>query len=257
MIQVSDFISNIWDGKYSPLDIKNILREVTNGFNKNDLRSVELSIYLFEEEKLEEFANNNRDVDYSNEFDNLSLGSWLNGDDSDLYKRRKEIYFNAYPNQYMRMYNFRKMIHNHIKSSHYSNFNQKIAPIHWLKGEDSLSLFIEELKSAGLIENRETEEIIQEHFRVEDKLPTKESKPIKWLINIKFLAYLIDRLGEEFIINIKGSKHKLTANHFVNSDGNDLNTSSLSSFLSQIKKHGRSTDKNISSIENIIQRIKS
>lgn len=132
-----------------------------------------------------------------------------------------------------------------------------IQPLHWLKGEESLSLFIEELKSAGLIENRETEEIIQEHFRVEDKLPIKEPQPIKWLINIKYLAYLIDRLGDQFLINIKDSKHQLTASHFVNKQGNSLNVNSLSSLLSQLINHSSSKDKKLSSIEDIIQKVKS
>jgi len=69
-----------------------------------------------------------------------------------------------------------------------------IQPIHWLKGVESLRQFIEELKSAVLIESRETEEIIQEHFSVDNQVPTKEAKPINWLGTTVLLAYLIKEL---------------------------------------------------------------
>jgi len=130
-----------------------------------------------------------------------------------------------------------------------------IQPIHWLKGVESLRQFIEELKSAVLIESRETEQLIQEHFYVDGQMPTKEPQSIKWLIESQYLAYLMHRLAEEFIINIKGKKHQLTASHFISNKGKELK--SLASQLSQILKHARSTDKSISAIENIIQRINS
>ena len=130
-----------------------------------------------------------------------------------------------------------------------------IQPIHWCKGVQSLRQFIDSLKNAGLIENRETIEIIQEHFYVDGQKPTKEPKPMKWLIESKYLAYLMHRLAEEFIINIKGKKHQLTASHFISSENKELK--SLASQLSQILKYGKSSDTSISTIENIIQRVKS
>lgn len=132
-----------------------------------------------------------------------------------------------------------------------------IQPIHWLKGEESLRQFLQSIKKKGLIENRDTEEIIQEHFYVDGKMPTKEPQPIKWMIESQYLAYMMHRLADEFIINIKGKKHQLTASHFISSDDNPLNTNSLSSQLSNMLRHGKSTDKNLSTIENIIQQVKS
>lgn len=132
-----------------------------------------------------------------------------------------------------------------------------IQPIHWLKGEESLRQFLESIKSAGLIENRDTDEIIQEHFLVDGKAPNKKLQLIKWLSESKYLAYLMHRLAEEFIINIKGRKHELTASHFISSKETSLNTNSLASQLSKIYKNGKSSDKNLSTIENIIQKVKS
>ena len=70
-----------------------------------------------------------------------------------------------------------------------------IQPIHWPKGEESLRQFLDIIKSAGLIESRETDEIIQEHFYVDGKMPTKEPQPINWLKSKVLLAYLIQELS--------------------------------------------------------------
>lgn len=133
--------------------------------------------------------------------------------------------------------------------------NKQIQPIHWNKGVESLRLFLQSIKKDSLIENREADEIIQEHFYVDGQEPTKEPQPIKWLIESQYLAYMMHRLAEEFIINIKGKKHQLTASHFISSKGKALK--SLASQLSHIQKHGRSTNKNLSIIENIIQKVNS
>jgi hypothetical protein len=88
-----------------------------------------------------------------------------------------------------------------------------IQPIHWLKGVESLRQFIELLKSAGFIENRETEEIIQEHFDVDGQKPTKEPEPIVWEATKVLLAHLINDLDS---INAIKADHiwKVTAPHF-------------------------------------------
>lgn len=130
-------------------------------------------------------------------------------------------------------------------------------PIHWLKGTEALKQFLDNIKSEGLIEIRDTEEIIQEHFFVDGQAPIKESQSIKWLIENQYLTYLMHRLAEEFIINIKGKKHQLTASHFISSSDKSLNTHSLASQLSGLLRHGKSSDKSLSKIENIIQKVKS
>ena len=68
-------------------------------------------------------------------------------------------------------------------------------PIHWLKGEESLRQFLDIIKSAGLIDNRETDDIIQEHFLVDGQEPIKEPQPINWLKSKVLLAYLIQELS--------------------------------------------------------------
>lgn len=70
-----------------------------------------------------------------------------------------------------------------------------IMPIHWLKGEESLRQLLDSLKSARLIENREADDIIQEHFDVGDQALTKKSKPVNWLKSKVLLAYLIEELS--------------------------------------------------------------
>lgn len=109
-----------------------------------------------------------------------------------------------------------------------------LIPIHWLKSNESLRAFINELKTKEIIEDRETDDIIQEHFKVDGKVPTKEPKPIKWLIDIRYLAYLIYIL-EGNIISLKGNKHKVTIMHFVNATDKELSTGSLATSLSKIK----------------------
>jgi len=70
-----------------------------------------------------------------------------------------------------------------------------IQPIHWLKGEESLRQFLDIIKSASLIDSRETDDIIQEHFLVDGQEPIKEPQPINWLKSKVLLAYLIQELS--------------------------------------------------------------
>ncbi|MBO6573345.1 MAG: hypothetical protein JJ958_12990 [Balneola sp.] len=130
-----------------------------------------------------------------------------------------------------------------------------IKPIHWLKGKENLKHFLDIIKREGLIEKKNTEEIIQEHFFVDGQAPIKEPHSIKWLIESKYLAYLMHSLAEEFIINIKGKKHELTASHFISSKGEPLKPKSLASQLSQIQKE--KSNKTIHTILSIISKLKS
>jgi hypothetical protein len=90
-----------------------------------------------------------------------------------------------------------------------------IQPIIWLNGEESLRQFLENLKSAGLIENRETNEIIQEHFDVDGKKPTyKESQPIVWRETKVLLAHLINGLERSKSVEFKNIWKDLSP-HFL------------------------------------------
>lgn len=95
----------------------------------------------------------------------------------------------------------------------------EIQPIHWLKGEESLRLFLDSLKSADLIESKDTNNLILEHFYVDGQKPTKEPNPINWIKSKVLLAYLIKELStkpsmhEPFIEPDK--KWQLTELHFT------------------------------------------
>ena len=95
----------------------------------------------------------------------------------------------------------------------------KIQPIKWLKSDEALRQLIEALKENGLIQSRETEDIIQ-HFEVSGR-EAKQAKqePINWLKSKALLAYLIEELtkqpkqSEPFIDSNK--KWELVKLHFV------------------------------------------
>lgn len=99
---------------------------------------------------------------------------------------------------------------------------ESIQPIKWLKSDEALRQLIEALKENGLIQSRETEDIIQ-HFEVSGR-EAKQAKlePINWLKSKALLAYLIDMLSKEpepsapsapFMDSIK--KWELVKLHFV------------------------------------------
>lgn len=67
---------------------------------------------------------------------------------------------------------------------------QRIKPIKWLKSEEALRQLIDALKENGLIESRETDDII-EHFEVSGREAKQaELEPINWLKSGALLAYL-------------------------------------------------------------------
>lgn len=72
-------------------------------------------------------------------------------------------------------------------------------PIYWKKSVETLRHFLDSLKSNGLIENRDTDDIIQEHFFVDGGINTKESQPIKWMSTLSLLAYMIESLDRKYI----------------------------------------------------------
>lgn len=105
-----------------------------------------------------------------------------------------------------------------------------IQPIHWLKGEESLRRFIDSLKNAGLIENRETNEIIQEHFLVDFQKQQKEPKPIKWGMNKsdRLLLYFLHKVRDIGLIQYD-SMWEIIRSHFVKSNGENFKINQLQS----------------------------
>lgn len=99
------------------------------------------------------------------------------------------------------------------------NDNTGISPIIWLKSEQALRQLIEALKENGLIQERDTEAVIQ-HFMIDSKEPSQTKlEPINWLKSKALLAYLIDqlttkpKLSNPFIDSDK--KWEMTKLHFV------------------------------------------
>lgn len=134
---------------------------------------------------------------------------------------------------------------------------KNIQPINWLNGVESLRLFIEELKKAGMIEERQTEDIIQEHFDYNGKKVNKVKsvpQPINWLKSKVLLAYLIEELTtkperyDPFMESDK--KWHLTNIHFVIKGKN--NDRSLVHDFKQSPKPNGCTD-----IDSILKRISS
>lgn len=97
--------------------------------------------------------------------------------------------------------------------------DETLKPINWLKSEQALRQFIEALKENGLIQERDTE-VMMQHFIVNGKEPNQSKlEPINWLKSKALLAYLIDqlttkpKLSNPFIDSYK--KWEMTKLHFV------------------------------------------
>ncbi|SMO83627.1 hypothetical protein [Gracilimonas mengyeensis] len=86
-----------------------------------------------------------------------------------------------------------------------------IQPIHWLKGDESLRMFLQSIKKVGLIENRDTNDLIQEHFRQADQTP----QPIQWSKTNRLLIYLFNKLSEAGLIDTMDRQFKLITDHFL------------------------------------------
>lgn len=82
--------------------------------------------------------------------------------------------------------------------------------IDWLN-DDTLEQFIEALIDQKLIEEREPQDIIKDHFEPVRK-QNREPEPIEWLNTQSLLAYMIDQLDETYIQT--SNIWKDTAPHF-------------------------------------------
>ena len=77
------------------------------------------------------------------------------------------------------------------------NDNTDITPIKWLKSEEALRQLFESLKENGLIQSRETEDIIQHFYLSGTEAKQAQLEPINWLKSKALLAYLIDELTKQ------------------------------------------------------------
>ena len=127
-----------------------------------------------------------------------------------------------------------------------------IQPIHWLKGEESLRQFIDLLKSAGLIENREVDKIIQEHFRRTDQTP----QPIQWSKSNRLLIYLFNKLIEVGLVdNTMDRQFQLISEHFLNKKGEPLKADNLRVDSYNMKTFHNSDPRGSENIDKIIQEL--
>lgn len=141
-----------------------------------------------------------------------------------------------------------------FRSKHFEKGESlKMMPINWLKSKVLLKVLLDALIEQELIEKRDTEEIINEHFRVEKVNPTEKPKPLVWVAQIQLLPYLIEQLSQERFIEVKGAKHKLTALHFINGKGEKLNPDSLGSLLSTLNKEVRNDGYIVREITNVMK----
>ena len=124
-----------------------------------------------------------------------------------------------------------------------------IHPIHWIKGEESLRLFLDTIKNAGLIEIRETDEIIQEHFRQTDKSP----QPIKWSKTNRLLIYLFSKLTKAGLVDTMDRQFKLITEHFLDKKGQPLKRDSLKQDFQNMKYS--SDPRGAKTIDKIIQEL--
>jgi hypothetical protein len=115
-----------------------------------------------------------------------------------------------YPTKFYCLYKLRNLLID-LKRKHTSaiyRFDDELKPqiansqhINWLESDESLEQFINALQKKNLIETRETEAIINNHFKpVREQ--NKEPVPIAWIYKYKnLLAYLIRELhNNRFIV---------------------------------------------------------
>ena len=123
--------------------------------------------------------------------------------------------------------------------------------INWVKKDDTLKQFIEELIDQNLIEQREPQDIIKDHFEPSSK-PNKEPKPIIWLDTIALLAYMIESLDQQYI----KPKHLWndTAFHFLVEGKTPQN---MKQIANGFKRNKSGKPKNYNIVDNIISDLKS
>lgn len=112
-----------------------------------------------------------------------------------------------------------------LNPAHPDNQKNNLKPIIWLNPE-VLNQFVESLKAHQLIEERETEEIINNHFKALTG-QNGESEPIKWQKSNRLLSYLITELSKAELIETEGKQWKLISEHFIRKNGENFNTDSL------------------------------
>jgi len=121
-----------------------------------------------------------------------------------------------YLKHFIRLDKFERVLHQIGQKSFSGNVEEPVQPIKWLKSEEALWQLIESLKKNGLIQSRETEDIIQ-HFEVTGR-EAKQAKlePISWLKSKALLAYFIRQLNNSGSIDVENIWHELEPHFYIN-----------------------------------------
>lgn len=173
----------------------------------------------------------------------LENGDNLFNEKPGIYLSRKEL------SQLLKHLNslYQKWFPNNPKFISKSNFYRNKNSINWLKADDTLEQFIEALKEHNLIEAKETEAIIKDHFKPA-KEQNKKPEPINWLETNSLLAYMIESLDQQYIkpTNLWSD----TVSHF---SVNGQTPQNMKQTANRYKQNKSGKPKNYQIIDSIIQ----
>lgn len=222
---VLELLKKVWQGELTELDNRIVIKELTEGFKVELLKKIEAEAIIYELRLAEECQrlidglNDQEEEEYLNQLIESDRDSDLGLDSKAgcfIYSKGKKYNLVAlvYPQQYMRLSMFQFYIRKQlIKSENRARESKKqiepkeqnsnIKPIKWLKSNESLRLLIEELISNDLIEKRRVEDIINEHFKIDDNNPNTKPEPIIWKSKKVLLAHLLAGLDSNIRVDRK------------------------------------------------------
>jgi hypothetical protein len=271
-----EFFESVYNGELFETDIKDYVKSKTENYDPDLFLSFcrDFDIFLAVKRKeLEDLISVNqlmdldkKDIIYLTEFEvktffikgfmenSNQLSIWFKNDklynldfiDSDRVLNIDKMFFPAK----LALLEFLKdyLLHIWFEVIHTQN---TIQSINWLKGSDSLRQFLDSIKKAGLIENRDTDEIIQEHFRQTDQT----LQPIQWSKSNRLLIYLFNKLTEADLVDTMDRQFQLISEHFLNKKGQPLKADNLKSDSYNMKNFYTSDPKGSETIDRIIQEL--
>ena len=227
-MNTEDFFEKVYLDSISDLDMYNQIQELTDNFDEKKLQLLcdDFDFYLFHkkeqrqahvsdeeiEQAIEKLSKQGREIPViadrqsqfifeffksndKNKIKNAELNEQMLIEMIEGKKKTIDVERLIYPFEFYDLYRLRNLLIK-LKREHVANDAEeapKMQPIKWHKSEEALRQLIEALKKNGLIQSRETENIIQEHFRQSHKEP----KPINWTAPVSLFAYLIEELNKD------------------------------------------------------------
>lgn len=273
-----EFFESVYNGKLFESDIRHYVKTVTDNYQPDKFYTFcdDFDLFLaITRKELEDGISEDElksldksEIIYLNEFEERTFfirGFYQDSDISHLWLKNKNLYcldliasnkiLNIERLFYPSKLALLEWLKRHLIDILFDEFSSSkkklvVQPIIWLKNE-SLSQFIEELKSAGLIDDRDTMEIIQEHFRQTDKLP----QPIKWNKSNRLIIYLFSKLSETGLIDTIGRPHQLITEHFLDKKGQPFKAENLKSDFYNMKNYYTSDPRGSNIIDRIISKL--